>query len=158
VWKGKVAHKKTKRLREIKRVIISPDARAKAGWAKYGDPVVVIDIKDEDVCIKTGFICSTTISHTEADNIRRTIVWGDELFNPDADNADDAHEKGFDVFDYHLLKAEEAKVLSNPQAAIKWFEGIHTSYLSRSIASALSSAKLVVDRKAMQKLFADLMS
>lgn len=150
--KGKMPRKIKMLRKRIKTLMPSPDARAEVGWAQYEVRVVIVDINGEDVHIRTGFICSTSSSHTVADNMRRTIVWGDEPFNSDADNADDAHERAFDVSDYHLLKVEEAETLRNPVAAIKWFKGIYTSYHSRRIASALSSTKLVPDQTALAKL------
>lgn len=111
------------------------------GTAVYGETVVVIEVDQGDVRLKTGRIASTGSSHVLADNRDRTVVWGDRKF-PSTDPLDDAHEKEFRVDDIHLLKAQEAAALRDPENAQNWFGSIYEDWVVSKIRRALKKLKL----------------
>ena len=105
-----------------------PDER-KPGWIKHQDLVafVLTDPRTMAVRICTGHICSSPGSHGagfEVDNVAKTIVWSDQTLNDFADDADDAHEKSFEVGDPRLIRRDEAHVLADAKLAEKWFKGV----------------------------------
>lgn len=107
------------------------------GTAVYGEPVVIVEVHDRDINLRTGHIASTDSSHVLADNRNRTVVWGDRKFQPVTDSTDDAYEKEFKVDDIHLLKQQEARSLQDPGTAESWFGSIYEDWVVNKIHRAL---------------------
>jgi len=112
------------------------------GTAVYGETVVVIEVDDGDVRVKTGRIVSDGSSQVLADNRNRTIVAADPEMHPDTDPLEDAHTKEFRVDDIHLLKAREAEALRDPRSAQEWFGSIYQDWVVSKIQRALRRLKL----------------
>ncbi len=121
------------------------------GWAKHGQRVAVVEVKDNEIKIRTGCMTSTPSTHVGIDNITNVVVWGDQPWNTDADSADDAHERTFQVCDPDLLKAEEVELFRDDVFAQRWFEGVYPPDTIRLIVTTLLVTKLVPD----QSLLAD---
>ena len=113
------------------------------GWVMVNDPVVIVEVNKGEVFLLTGHIASSSCSHVGVDNVRRAVVWGDQAFNEHADDADDAHERGVDITNPHLLKLEEWEVLRDKERALVWFGQIHPPDISEKIAVALSGGKAI---------------
>lgn len=131
-------------------VIPLPSVRP-ANWIKRGDLVafVLIDRRGK-VRIRPGHICSWPGSHgagMEVDNVKKTIVWSHVVLNDLADNADDAHEEGFDPKDPRLFRLDEIEYLKDPQRAICWFDGVYLPEVIREIARLLSLPDLGTDEE-----------
>ena len=131
----------------------SPDTRGK-GWITYRSSVVTVVVECGVVRVITGHICSTDPirrnkdgSHVGVDNIEKTVVWGDEPFRHTVDSADDAFERSFLVNDRHLLKPEEAKLLTDSEACWTWFCGVEKKRDVRSIVALLRMADLDRDNR-----------
>ena len=101
-----------------------------SGWINRGDRVVVIvrSFDHDDPRVIMGHICSSGAvhpqkdgSHVGIDNVTKTVVWGHEPFNRDADSADDAYEKSFEISDPHLLKLEEVQYMMKGGTIFGWF-------------------------------------
>jgi hypothetical protein len=107
------------------------------GSAVYGERVVVVEVKSGHVSVNTGRISSTDTSHVQADNQKKTVVWGDRRFRPAADTPEDAHEKSFLVDDIHLLKEQEAIALRDPTNTQRWFGDVYHDWLVIKIHRAL---------------------
>jgi hypothetical protein len=107
------------------------------GSAVYGERVVVVQVHSGHVSVKTGRISSTDYSHVQADNLNKTVVWGDRRFRPAAESPEDAHEKSFLVEDIHLLKEQEAQALQDPANAQSWFGAVYHDHLVTKIQRAL---------------------
>ncbi len=112
------------------------------GTAVYGERVVIVEVHDGNVNLRTGRIASTDSSHVFADNRSKTVVWGDRQFHPPTDSTDDAYEKEFKVDDIHLLKQQEAQSLQDPGTAETWFGTIYEDWLVRKIHRALKRLRL----------------
>ena len=111
------------------------------GNAVYGERVVIVEVHSGKVNLKTGRIASTESSHTQADNRRQTVVWGDRQFYPVTDSSDDAYEKAFTVDDIHLLKEREVQSLQDSATAQNWFGSIYQDWLVIKIYHALKRLK-----------------
>ena len=74
------------------------------------------------------------------------MVWGDRPWNTLADNADDAHERTFQVRDPNLLKADEVELFRNDTFARQWFEGVYPPEVIRQIVATLLVTPLVPER------------
>jgi hypothetical protein len=107
------------------------------GSAVYGERVVVVEVDSGQVSVNTGRISSTDFSHVQADNLNKTVVWGDRRFRPAAESPEDAHERSFRVNDIHLLKEDEAKTLRDPANAQNWFGAVYHDHLVTKIHRAL---------------------
>ena len=112
------------------------------GTAVFGEPVVIVEVHDGNVNLRTGHIASTDSSHVLADNRSRTVVWGDREFQPDTGSPDEAHEKEFKVDDIHLLKRQEAEGLQDPATVQSWFGSIYEDWVVAKIHRALKRARL----------------
>lgn len=108
------------------------------GWIKYADGMaVVMNIKGK-LRVRTGFVCSSPGSHgagMEVDNVRETIVWFDDVLNEMADDADDAHEQGFNPQDPHLVRLDEVEYLRDPARAVAWFAGVRSETQAKEISA-----------------------
>jgi hypothetical protein len=111
------------------------------GTAVYGERVVVVEVNQGRINLKTGRIASTDSSHLHADNRSNTVVFGDRRFYPAADNPDEAHERSFRVDDIHLLKEAEAQSLGDPVTAQTWFGTIYQDWVINRIHRALKRVK-----------------
>ncbi len=111
------------------------------GTPVYGERVVIVEVHNGSVSLKTGRISSTDSSHVQADNQNRTVVWGDRRFQPLADESD-AHERVFHVNDIHLLKEQEAQSLQDPNSVQNWFGSIYQDPVVTRIQRALKRLKL----------------
>ena len=107
------------------------------GTAECGERVVIVEVHNGSVNLKTGRISSDPSSHVHADNRNKTVVWGDRQFHPAIESAEDAYEREFQVNDIHLLKAQEAQSLQNPGTAQEWFGCIYQDRLVSKIQRAL---------------------
>jgi hypothetical protein len=107
------------------------------GTAHYGERVVIVEVHQGNVNLKTGRISSTDSSHVKADNRNTTVVWGDVQFQPVIDDSDDAYERWFKVNDIHLLKQHEADALQDPDLAQDWFGDVYQDRLVSKIHRAL---------------------
>jgi hypothetical protein len=110
------------------------------GTAVYGEPVVIVNVEQGDVRLKTGRIKSDGSDHVQGDNRTRTVVWADKEFS--SDPLDNAHEKEFNVREIHLLKADEVQALRDPATAQEWFGSIYQDYVVSKIQRALKRLKL----------------
>jgi hypothetical protein len=70
------------------------------------------------------------------DNVKRAIVWCDEIHNDLADDADDAHEKGMDVVSPNLIGADEIGLLRYPELCKLWFGGKYSDEVLAKIGEA----------------------
>jgi hypothetical protein len=107
------------------------------GTAVYGERVVVVEVNQGHVNLKTGRISSTGTSHVDADNRHNTVVFGDRQFYPTTDSPDEAYERSFRVDDIHLLKEEEVQSLQDPITAQTWFGIIYQDWVINRIHRAL---------------------
>jgi len=107
------------------------------GSAVYGERVVIVEVRNGNVSLKTGRISSTASSHAQADNRSKTVVWSDRQFHPVTDSSDEAYEKSFAVDDIHLLKEQEAQSLQDSVTARNWFGSIYQDRLVIKIHHAL---------------------
>ncbi len=107
------------------------------GTATFGERVVIVQVDDGHVHLKTGRIASTDSSHVDADNRKTTVVWGDKQFRPAMESPEDAFEQAFKVDDIHLLKEQEAASLGNPAAAQDWFGSVYQDRTINKINRAL---------------------
>jgi hypothetical protein len=107
------------------------------GSAVYGERVVIVDVDSGHVNLKTGRISSTDFSHVHADNLKKTVVWGDRRFRPNADSPEDAYERSFVVEDIHLLKEQEAQSLQDPANLQRWFGAVYQDRIVEKIHRAL---------------------
>ena len=106
--------------------VIPKASERKPGWIAHGDKVLFFDADRGGVMrVRTGHIASSASSHCGIDNIFRTVVWCDHVNNPDADNADDAHERSFMISDPTLMHRDEAAWLRNVVNAKAWFGGMY---------------------------------
>jgi hypothetical protein len=111
------------------------------GTAKYGERVVIVEVNNGCVNLKTGRISSTDSSHVHADNRNETVVFGDRQFYPVIDSSDDAYERSFRVDNIHLLKEQEAQSLQDPITAQTWFGTIYQDRVVNRIHRALKRVK-----------------
>jgi hypothetical protein len=111
------------------------------GIAVFGERVVIVEVNNGSVNLKTGRISSTDSSHVHADNRNETVVFGDRQFAPVTDSSDDAYERSFRVDDIHLLKEKEAKLLQDPMTAQTWFGTIYQDWVVNRIHRALKRVK-----------------
>ena len=107
------------------------------GSAVYGERVVVVEVDSGHVSVNTGRISSTDFSHVQADNLNKTVVWGDRRFRPAAESPEDAHERSFLVNDIHLLKEQEALALLDAANVQSWFGPVYHDHLVTKIHRAL---------------------
>jgi hypothetical protein len=107
------------------------------GSAVYGERVVIVEVHSGRVHVKTGRISSTDFSHIQADNQKKTVVWGDRRFRPAADSPENAYERAFQVDDIHLLKEQEAQSLQDPANVHNWFGAVYQDRLVTKIHRAL---------------------
>lgn len=105
--------------------------------ATYGERVVIVEVHNGTVHLRTGHIASTDSSHLQADNRNRTVVWSDRRFHPAADHSDGAYEKTFEVDDIHLLTEQEARSLQDLESAQDRFGLIYKDRLVTQIQRAL---------------------
>jgi hypothetical protein len=110
------------------------------GSAVYGERVVIVDVNSGSVSVKTGHISSTDTSHVQADNQKKTVVWGDRRFQRSTAK-EDAFERSFRVDDIHLLKQQEAEALRDANTAHEWFGTIYHDPLVAKIHQALKRLK-----------------
>ena len=113
------------------------------GNATYNERVVVVEVASGQVKLKTGRISSTDSSHLQADNRKRTVVWGDRRFYAVRDSPEEAHERVFHVGDIHLLKEDEARTLLDPANAQTWFGAIYQDPIVVRIHRALKRHKWI---------------
>jgi hypothetical protein len=111
------------------------------GTAVYGERVVIVEVNQGCVSLKTGRVSSTDASHVHADNRNETVVFGDRQFYPVTDSSDDAYERSFRVDDIHLLKEREAQSLQDPIMAQTWFGTIYQDWVVNRIHRALKRVK-----------------
>lgn len=122
-------------------VIPKPSERP-SDWIAYQDRVafVITDYRG-NLRIRTGHIVSTAgTSHTNIDNVTRTVVWCDQRLNDLADNADDAHEVVFNTKDPRLVRLDEVEVFHYTTRSIAWFEGIYSHDAARRISMLFESS------------------
>jgi hypothetical protein len=112
------------------------------GTAVFGETVVVIQVDQGDVRLKTGRIVSDGSSVALADNRHRTVVSGGRGFGPAAEADEVPDGKEFRVDDIHLLKAEEAASLRDPARAQDWFGSVYQDWVVSKIQRALKRLKL----------------
>ena len=112
------------------------------GQAVYGEPVVIIEVRDGRVHLKQGRILSTGSSHWQADNQNRTVVWSDGHPQSASESVEELHERVFRVDDIHLLKQQEAQSLQDPGVASEWFGSIYQDGLVDEIHRSLKSLQL----------------
>ena len=107
------------------------------GNANVGERVVIIDVADGKVNLRTGRIADPEAVFVPADKRTQTIVLGDRPFAPVTDDSGDAYQKAFSVDDIHLLREEEVKTLSDSDAILDWFGSTYQDGFIAEIHRAL---------------------
>lgn len=117
-----------------------PAASRKKGWAYDERRVAVVKVSDRGVRICTGTI-STPGSHSDVDNIKKTVVWLDCPWRQ-ADNADDAYEFVIEVTSPNLFGADEIGILSYPNLAKIWFGSQYSEKTINKICALTAGSHL----------------
>ncbi|HEY4511253.1 MAG TPA: hypothetical protein VJH55_00195 [Candidatus Paceibacterota bacterium] len=116
-----------------------PAPSRKKGWAKYQRTVAIIEVDKGEVVIWTGYICSTPMTHVGVDNVKRAVVYCDEIHNDLADDADDAHEIGMDVVSPNFIGADEIGLLQYPELRRLWFGDKYSDEMLAKIGEAVAT-------------------
>jgi hypothetical protein len=72
-----------------------------------------------------------------------------------SDNADDAHEKSFEVKDPRLLKLDEIESLKDPRKAVEWFTGVYSPKVAYQISKLLSKPDFGLHDETMAEVVAN---
>jgi len=112
------------------------------GTALPNERVVIVEIQDGNVRLKTGHIACPVAELSAVGGARETVVRADSQFRPVIESVDEAFEKAFPVDDIHLLKETEVLLLQDLTQVREWFGCIYEDWVVAKIHRALKRLDL----------------